>query len=219
MSLIAQHGYWNNHVGLDIGGSLFQFDQVPPTLPKGSKTSPGLTGGLFFDFVRTKETPSKDVPVWGIKMKFNFQTVGYVDNTNNVYYANYFTIPLLLKIKVFSRGNYYSLYYDKGQNNYRPEFHRRGKFAMYLFAGPQYEYIYSKSANYADNFSNKPLIGSTVFGDIGGMAGVEFNFNKVLLEVAWQQSYNPVYLTNIPLKAQGLAIRFGLPFKNIYSNW
>ncbi len=215
---MAQDGYWNNHIGLDIGGSLFQFNQVPPTLPTSSKTSPGLTGSIFFDFIRTKETASRDVPSWGVKFKLNLQTVAYNAKGSHTYYANYFTFPILFKIKLFSQGNYYSLYFDKENNNYTPVFHHKKKFTLYLFAGPQYEYIYSRSSNYANNFSNKALAGY-LYGDIGGVGGLEFNFNTFLFEVSWQQSFQPVYLNNTPLKAQGVALRFGLPFNNIYSKW
>ncbi|HSN07889.1 MAG TPA: hypothetical protein VLS85_02570, partial [Hanamia sp.] len=136
-SVRAQHyGYWNIHTGIDAGGSLLQFNQVPGSLPAGSTTSPGILGSIFFDFLRVKETSTKDVPTWGIKLKFNLQTVGYkAPSKPNIYYTNFFTIPLLLKIRVYGTEGYYTMTGDYS-TGYYPQYHKRKKFSIFLYAGP-----------------------------------------------------------------------------------
>ena len=213
----SAQGYWNNHTGIDIGGSILQFDKKPAALPAGSTSSPGLMGSIFFDFVRVKETASRDIPIWGIKFKLNLQTVGYKDPAGSFAYANYFTVPLLFKVRLGGTESYYTIY-NNHNGTYSPQYHHQNKFSVYLYAGPQYEYVYSQSAAYGYTFSNKALVGY-IYGNIAGVAGLEFNFETVLLDFSWQQAFQPVYLNSVPLKSSGLAFRIGFPFRNIYRNW
>lgn len=215
---VAQsHGYWSNHVGLDAGASFLHFDQPQTVLPAGSSSVPGLTGSLFFDFIRVKETPSRDVPVWGIKFKFNLQAVGYKVPGGSTYYADAFTLPLLLKLRLCGTEGYYTMYYNQSTNQYMPQYHDRKRFALYVYAGPQYEYVYGKNS-YADEFKNKSLAGS-LYGDVSGLAGLEFNFETFLFDFGWQQAFQPVYYDGNPLKSSGLLLRFGLTFNNVYRHY
>lgn len=216
--LAAQsRGYWNNHVGLDIGASFLKFDQPQTVLPAGSTAYPGLTGSLFFDFVRVRETPSRDVPVWGMKFKFNFQAVGYKATDGTVYYADAFTFPLLLKVKLASSEGYYTMFLDPATQKFTPSYHDRKRFALYLYAGPQYEYVYGKNS-YSAEFSNHALAGS-LYGYTSGVVGLEFNFETVLLDFSWQQAMQPVYYAGTPLKNSGLVLRVGIAFPNVYHGW
>ncbi|AYD48958.1 hypothetical protein [Arachidicoccus soli] len=221
LAVAQQYGYWNIHTGIDAGGSLLHFNQVPSSLPAGSSPSPGIMGSLFFNFLRVKETSTRDLPTWGIKVKFNFQTVGYKDpNKSNTYYANYFTIPLLLKIRLYGIEGFYTMSGDYN-SGYFPQYHKRNKFSIFLYAGPQYDYVYSQSSSYGSSFSNKALIG-TLHGGVSGLGGLEFNFETVLLDLSWQETFQGAYLKsdmNNQLKASGPAIRVGLPFGNVYKNY
>ena len=216
-SFAQSQGYWSNHAGLDIGAGFLRFDQPQTVLPAGSSVVPGLTGSLFFDFIRMRETPSRDIPVWGIKFKFNLQAVGYKVPSGTIYYADEFTFPLLLKLTLLHSEGYYTMYYDRGANQYVPRYHDRGRFALYLYAGPQYEYVYGKNS-YADDFKNKALAGG-LYGNISGLAGLEFNFETFLFDVGWQQAMQPVYYDGNPLKSSGLLLRLGLTFNNVYRHY
>jgi hypothetical protein len=216
-SFAQQHGYWNNHVGIDAGASFLRFDAPPTALPAGSSSAPGLTGSLFFDFVRMQETPYRDIPVWGFKFKFNLQAVAYKDPQGNKYYADAFTFPVLLKLRLISTSGYYTSYYDRDHNQYIPQYHDRKKFSLFLYAGPQYEYVYGKN-NYSDEFSNRSLAGG-VYGYFSALTGLEFNFETFLFDLSWQQGLRPVYYDGSPLKSSGLVLRFGLTIPNVYRHY
>jgi len=211
------HGYWSNHVGLDVGGGILHFDNPQTVLPAGSTASPALTGSLFFDFVRMKQYADHDQSTWGIKFKFNLQAVGYKTPGGQLYYADAFTLPLLLKIRLLGIQGYYTMYYDRNSNQYVPQYHDRKRFTLFLYAGPQYEYFYDKS-NYSDAFHNKALAGS-LYGNVSGLAGLEFNFETFLFDLSWQQDLQPIYYDGNPLKSSGVMLRFGLTIPNVYRHY
>lgn len=213
-AMSQKYGYWNNHVGIDLGGTYLKFNNPMILDPQGGQTRPGVAASIFFDFVRVKETVVKDVPVWGIKLKLNGQAVGFNGKENGQCYVALFTSPLLLKVRLFGSSSYYDLRIDNSDNKIYSRYNKKAKFDFYLFAGPQYNFIYSKSG-FPYDFKN-PVLTKGLYGCFSEVAGIELNFESVCFDVSYEKNLQPFYYNDLPINMSGFVLKFGIPFGNVY---
>ena len=213
----SQHnGYWNNHVGIEIGATYFKFDNPQYIIPSGGEAFPGYSASVFIDCIRVKETPSKNTPIWGIKLKGIWQSIVLKGNDKVNYSADVFSVPLVLKLRLFGSGGYWDLV--KENNTFYPKYHKKNKCDVYLFAGAQYNYIY-RITNFTSVFKTSTDANIVYIGEYAGIGGLEINFESLYIDLTYQKNIQNIFYNNKPINLSGFTVHLGLPFGNVYKNY
>ncbi len=213
----GQHsGYWNNHIGIEGGATYLKFDNPQYIIPSGGEASPGYSNSIFIDCIRVKETPSKNTPIWGIKLKFTWQSIVLKGNDEVNYSAHVFSVPLVLKLRLFGSGGYWDL--NKENASFYPIYHKKNKCDVYLFAGAQYNYTYNIK-NFTSVFKTSTDANIVYSGEYAGIGGLEINFESLYIDFSYQKNIQNIFYNNKPINLSGFTVHLGLPFGNVYKNY